>query len=240
MTLLILGGSGEGRALSKALSGRDAILSLAGATRMPLAQGVPVVSGGFGGENGFRAFVGERGITAVLDATHPFAHRITARSARVCAELGIPYLQLSRPPWVPEAGDNWIDIDQEEEAAALIPDRATVFLGTGRGTLERFANLQGRQVICRQIDPPTGPFPFEGGSFLIGRPPFSIEDEERLFRDLGVDVLIVKNAGGEPSRTKLVAARHLGIPVIMIRRPPQGNWDCVHTVEEALAWVSRQ
>ena len=129
------------------------------------------------------------------------------------------------------------EIAREEDAAAHIPLGATVFLGTGRQTLARFANLAGRAVICRQIDPPESPFPFPGGRYLIGRPPFSTEDEVALFDKLGVDWLIVKNAGGDASRTKLTAAAQLGIPVLMIARPKGGDWPVVHDVDAALAWV---
>ena len=92
-------------------------------------------------------------------------------------------------------------------------------------------------MICRQIDPPEGPFPFPGGEFLVGRPPFSVADEVALFSRLGVDVLIVKNAGGAASGTKLTAARQLGIPVLMIARPAVGDWPTVFSVDAALAWV---
>ena len=237
MTLLILGGTGEGRQIAEALSDHDAIVSLAGATRAPEGLPLPTRTGGFGGEEGFVRFLSEAGIAAVLDATHPFAHRITSRTAKLCAAQGIPYLQLLRPAWVPEAGDNWTEIAREEDAAAHIPTRATVFLGTGRQTLERFSNLTGRKVICRQIDPPDRPFPFPGGEFLIGRPPFSVEDEVELFKARGVDWLVVKNAGGAMSATKLTAARQLGGPVLMIARPPQGDWPVVETVTDALAWA---
>ncbi|WP_375255640.1 precorrin-6A/cobalt-precorrin-6A reductase, partial [Yoonia sp.] len=101
-----------------------------------------------------------------------------------------------------------------------------------------FANLQGCHVICRQIDPPDGPFPFPGGRFLVGRPPFSVADEVALFSALSVDWLVVKNAGGAPSRTKLTAARELHIPVLMIARPAQGNWETVSTIDDALGWVA--
>ncbi len=238
MTLLILGGTGEGRRIADALQGTDAIVSLAGATRAPDTMALPTRIGGFGGADGFMRFVTETGITAVLDATHPFAQRITERTAQLCAKAAVPYLQLLRPAWTPVEGDRWIEIAREEEAAAHIPLGATVFLGTGRQTLARFANLEGRQVICRQIDPPDGPFPFAGGRFLVGRPPFPVADEVALFRDLSVDWLVVKNAGGAMSATKLTAARSLGLPVLMIARPPQGDWPVVSTVEDALAWVA--
>ena len=239
MTLLILGGTGEARRLAGALKGRDVIVSLAGATRTPEALPVPTRVGGFGGEEGFLQFCHEAGVTAVLDATHPFADRITRRSAYLTAQMGLPFVQLLRPAWSPEAGDNWVTIRHEAEAADHIPQGATVFLATGRQTLDAFANLTGRTVICRQIDPPDGPFPFEGGRFLIGRPPFSVSDERALFSKLGVDWLVVKNAGGAASKTKLTAARELGIPVLMIARPLQGDWPIVSSVEAALNWVER-
>ncbi|PUB19336.1 cobalt-precorrin-6A reductase [Yoonia sediminilitoris] len=237
MTLLLLAGSGEARRIAQALAGTDVVASLAGATRDPVDLPIPTRTGGFGGERGFRAFLEAENITAVLDATHPYADRITRRTARVCAAQNIPYLQLLRPPWVAEPGDQWTEIACERQAADHIPPGATVFLGTGRQTLEGFANLTGRRIICRQIDPPSGPFPFEGGEFLVGRPPFSVQDEIALFKRLSVDWLVVKNAGGALSRTKLDAARALGIPVLLIARPPKGNWPTVATVEEALAWV---
>lgn len=238
MTLLLLAGTGDARRIAERLTGQDVVASLAGATRDPDPLPVPTRRGGFGGEAGFRAYLADAGITAVLDATHPYADRITARTAAICADLGLPFVQMLRPGWTPEAGDNWTEIAREEDAAALIPAGSTVFLGTGRQTLHRFANLAGRHVICRQIDPPQDPFPFPGGAFLVGRPPFSVADEVALFSRLGVDVLIVKNAGGVASRTKLTAARQLGIPVLMIARPPVGDWPVVSTVTEALDWVA--
>ncbi|WP_373635414.1 cobalt-precorrin-6A reductase [Yoonia sp. SS1-5] len=237
MTLLLLAGTGEARAIALALAGRDVIASLAGATRAPTDLGVPTRSGGFDGPAGFTAFLAEHNITAVLDATHPYAARITARSAAICAAQDIPFLQYLRPPWTPDAGDHWTTIGAEEDAADLIPQGATVFLGTGRQTLSRFVNLQGRRVICRQIDPPEGPFPFPGGEFLVGRPPFSVAHETALFRRLAVDYLIVKNAGGEASRTKLIAARQLNIPVLMLARPDPGDWPCVSAFADARQWA---
>ena len=119
----------------------------------------------------------------------------------------------------------------------MIAPGSTVFLATGRQTLEAFAGLSRCRLICRQIDPPDGPFPFPNGEFLVGRPPFSEADEVALFERLGVDWLVVKNAGGTPSRTKLDAARVLGIKVAMIARPPRPDAAIVETEAEAMAWV---
>lgn len=239
MTVLLLAGTGDARRIAQGLAeaGIDAVASLAGVTRDATPLALPTRHGGFGGQAGFEAYLDAAGITGVVDATHPFADRITARTIAVCTARGLPYLYHLRPPWVAGADDDWTQIDREEDAAALIPQGQTVFLGTGRQTLDRFVNLEGRRVICRQIDPPTAPFPFEGGEFLIGRPPFSVAHEKGLFKALGIDVIVVKNAGGAESRTKLTAARELGIPVLMIRRPPPPDTRMTDSVPEAIAWA---
>ena len=239
MTLLLLAGTGDGRRLAWGLVdiGLPVVVSLAGVTRMPEPLPLPSRVGGFGGEAGFVDYLEQAGITAVLDATHPFAARITERTARVCAARGLPYLQIMRPEWEPVTEDDWTMIDAEEDAARHVRIGSTVFLAAGRQSLHRFAGLLGCRVIARQIDPPTEPFPFEGGEFLIGRPPFSVERDEGLFAQLGVDWIVVKNAGGEESRSKLIAARNLGIPVLMIRRPPMPDVPRVASVAQALEWV---
>lgn len=239
MTILLLAGTGDAKRIASKLAAENlkAIASLAGATRSPDLLEIPTRVGGFGGEQGFREYLISVGITAVIDATHPFAHRITQRTARVCADVGLPYLNYVRPAWVAQHGDNWIEIEQEQDAAQHVQAGQTVFLATGRQTLDRFSNLVGCRVICRQIDPQDRPFPFAGGEYLIGRPPFSVKAETDLFRALGVDWLIVKNAGGNASATKLSAARDLGIPVLMIQRPKSPNAPIVSNVDDVMAWV---
>ncbi|WP_074257636.1 precorrin-6A/cobalt-precorrin-6A reductase [Vannielia litorea] len=238
--ILLLGGSGESRALAQALAWRDGIaleVRLARAMR-GRAFPVPATAGGFGGEAGFRAFLDQWKPDAVIDATHPYAEAITARTAAVCIELGLPLLHHERAPWVPGPGDDWAEITSPEESAGLIPEGACVFLGTGRAGLERFACLEGRRVICRQLDAADGPFPFEGGEFLLSVPPFTMADEMKLFQRLEVDWLVVKNAGGAGARPKLDAARAMGLPVAMLARPPEPEGVArAETLQQAMDWV---
>ena len=236
--ILLLAGTAEARALATALAeaGVPALASLAGATARPQALDLPTRIGGFGGAAGFVAVLEAEGISAVIDATHPFARRITERTATLCAWRDLPLLRLERPGWAAGPGDRWTWFEDPEEVAALTEARA-VFLATGRQDLDRYAGLAGRRVWCRQIDPPDGPFPFAGGEFVIGRPPFGVADEEALFARLGVEALVVKDAGGAASRTKLDAARALGLPVLIQRRPPAPDTTRVETVEAAMDWV---
>lgn len=238
--ILLLAGTAEARTIADALFDmRDvwAVASMAGATRQPIPLALPCRIGGFGGEAAFAEWLSAHKIEMIVDATHPFAHRISARAARVAAGLGIAYLQVLRPEWRPRDGDNWVHVRREDEVAQHVPEGATVFLATGRQTLDRFANLAGRRVICRLVDPPEKPFPFENGAFVVARPPFTVPAEVALFRKLGVDWLVVKNAGGLASRAKLDAARRLGLPVAMIARPPQPDTPRARNVDAALRWI---
>jgi len=243
MKLLLLAGTSDARRIADDLVGLDGLevtASLAGVTRRPLPFPCPVRIGGFGGEDGFKAYLKSNKIDAVVDATHPFAVQMSRTAAAVCQGCTIPHIQMLRGGWSPSAGDNWTSVPNEAAVAAHVPEGATVFLATGRQTLDAFHNLQNRKLICRQIDPSDRPFPFANGIFLIGRPPFSVEQEKTLFRDLGVDWLVVKNSGAEASRTKLDAARALGIKVAMIDRPKQPDCIRVRRVAEAVAWVKSQ
>ena len=241
MTLLLLAGTSEATKIAVELRQHSiqTIASLAGATRSPKDIGLPTRIGGFGGGVGFLSYLKAEGITAVLDATHPFASRMSHRTARLCHERRVPYCQVLRPEWKPVQGDRWTQIQTEEAAIGHIAPASVVFLATGRQSLMRFANLRECNLICRQIDPPEAEFPFENGRYLVGRPPFSVTQEKDLFKKLNVDWLVTKNAGGEASKTKLTAARELDLKVLMIARPEQPDAVRVHTVEAALDWVKK-
>lgn len=243
MTLLLLGGTAEARAIAEGLAhkGAPTLASLAGvvsAAPYPVAQRV----GRFGGAEGFLDTLATRGITAVLDATHPFAERITHRSARLCRDVSTPYARFSRPAWRAGAGDKWSQVVSPEAAAAAVPEGARVFLATGAQEVARYTALSCRaQVFCRRAEPTSAPFPFAQGQWIVARGPFSREADRALFRDLAITCLITKNAGGEGARAKLDAARDLSLPVVMIDRPPLPEGvEILNNVEDALAWGLRR
>lgn len=240
MKILLLAGTGDARALAKLLAdqGQDVLASLAGVTQAPAAYPVPTRIGGFGGEAAQRAFMVENGFDAVVDATHPFAAQISERSRRICKEISVPYIRLLRSEWRAESGDDWHQIDRPEDAPAQITPGARVLLATGATSVLDWADLaENRTLYCRRVDDTDQPFPFSGG-WIVGRPPFSLEEELDTLRSHRITHLVSKNAGG-PTSAKLLAARQLGLPVVMLNRPALPDCDCVETPDEALAWLTR-
>jgi precorrin-6A/cobalt-precorrin-6A reductase len=240
--ILLLAGTAEARNLAGYLAeaGIACTASLAGVTRSPVDLGVPTRHGGFGGADGFNAYLDVQNITAVIDATHPFADKITARTAQICQERGLPYLRFERAQWISRTGDAWHRADTYADLDRLIPTDARVFIATGRQSLDHYAALQNRHLMCRVIDTPTQAFPYPKGGWIIGRPPFSLSAELDLFTRLKPDWLVVKNAGGASGKTKLAAARTLGIQVAMMTRPlaPEGI-ERREQICDALDWADQ-
>lgn len=239
--LLLLAGSAEGRDIAGRIFAAGAprtLVSLARPPRHSGMAGLPLRIGGFGGAEGFSRLLDEQRITAVLDATHPFAQRISARSLALCRAAGLPFAQVLRPPWRPGPGDDWTEVADTAEAARRTPAGARVFATTGRGLLDGLAGLRGGTLFLRQLGAGARPPAAVKGVVTVpGEGPFSVEDEIALFRDLAIDALVVKNSGGQASRSKLDAARALGLPVFLLRRPPPLDAPRLETVDQAMAWL---
>lgn len=236
--VLILGGTGEARRLATALlaEGMDVVSSLAGAVAEPVLPAGEVRIGGFGGVAGLTAWLRAHPVRAVVDATHPFAAVMTAAAAASAELTGIPLLRLQRPGWTAGPGDDWHWVDTLAEAAAAVAGSGSVFLTTGRRSLDAFAGLEGRCLI-RSVDPPVPPLPRQA-TVVLARGPFTVEEERALMREHGVEVVVSKDSGGSMTAAKLTAARELGLPVVLVRRPPlPPGLPVVATVDEALAWV---
>ena len=236
--VLILGGTGEARRLATALvaEGVDVVSSLAGRVADPVVPPGEVRIGGFGGAAGLTAWLQAHPVQSLVDATHPFAATMTASAAAAAEATGIPLLRLQRPGWSPQPGDDWRWVDTPTEAALAVAGFGSVFLTTGRRGLGAFAGLTGRCLV-RSVDPPDPPLP-ERTTVVLARGPFAVSDELALMRQHAVDVVVTKDSGGGMTAAKLAAARRLGVPVVLIRRPPlPPGVPTVATVEEAVAGV---
>ncbi len=238
MRLLLLGGTAEGRALAKALYPRiDIVSSLAGRVPAPALPVGPVRIGGFGGVDGLRRWLRDERIDAVVDATHPFAATMTAHAAEVCAELQIPHLVLARPAWDP--GDaNVVESDAEAAEAVVNQGFSRVFLTTGRSGTKAFADSDAWFLIRAVTEPDRASLP-RRHQLVLSRGPYHYDGELALLRKHRIGALVTKNSGGDMTRAKLDAAGALGIPVVMVARPPlPAGVTAVGSVEEAADWVT--
>ena len=242
MSLLVLGGTGEARELAVLLTdaGVDFESSLAGRVLRPRLPVGRVRTGGFGGAEGLARHLGENGVTAVVDATHPFAAGISANAAAACSATGVPLLRLQRPGWADEpdaASWHWVeDHDQAAVVTARLGDRP--LLTIGRQQLHRFtAPLASAQVLARVVDEPDIELP-RSWRVLLDRGPYDLAGEGALLADR--DVLVTKDSGGSWTWPKMAAAARLGVPVVVVRRPPAPEGvEQVGDPAAAVRWATR-
>ena len=242
MKLLILGGTTEATALAASLAGRDdlrPVLSLAGRTASPALPPIPHRIGGFGGVAGLVGYLAGERVAGVVDATHPFAARISAHAVEACAALGLPLLAFTRPPWEPAPGARWTSVpDLGAAAQSLGATPRRVLLTVGRLGLAAFRAAPQHRYVIRTIDPPDPADLPPDHRLVLDRGPFRLAAETALMRDAAIDVLVTKNSGGAAASAKLDAARALGIAVVAVARPavaaPRQE---AFALGEVLAWI---
>ena len=239
--MLILGGTAEAVELAAgcaAVPRFRIITSLAGRTRAPTAPPGEVRVGGFGGADGLAEFLGTCAIDRVVDATHPFAVRMAGMPSRrvglcacrasvCCARLGSAS---------PATAGSWSRTLRRPPLPARA--RRTGLPDRGQRDLEAFAGLDQWLWCARSSGPPD--WPLRNACWLSARGPFRVEDEILLLRAHAIDVLVTKASGGDATYAKLAAARALGLPVIMVRRPPPPPGPVVDSVGAALAWLDHE
>jgi precorrin-6A/cobalt-precorrin-6A reductase len=239
--VLVLGGTTEGYALAQALADNPhlhVISSLAGRTTTPRLPPGEVRIGGFGGTDGLAAYLRQHNVGAVIDATHPFAANMGWNAAMGGAKAGVPVLRLERTAWSPGPGDTWIEVDEWEAAASIVGRQARrVLLAVGRQELEAFALIDSAWFLVRSVETPN-PLPmFRHAEILLARGPFDLNSERELLTARQIDTIVCKNSGGTATEAKLIAARELGIQVVMKRRPLRPDMPTVASTADAVAWL---
>jgi len=218
--------------------GMAATLSYAGRTDRPMAQPIPVRVGGFGGVAGLAAYLRDHRITHLVDATHPFAATMSAHAVEAARQSGVAHVALTRPAWHAEDGDRWTHVpDIMGAVAALAGPPRRVMLALGRMHVDAFAAQPQHQYLLRFVDAPATPPFLPHHSLVIDRGPFGIAGDRALMQAHGIDLVVSKNAGGTGAQAKIIAARQLGVPVLMIDRPALPARTELYAPEDVMRWL---
>ncbi len=222
--ILILGGAGEAMELAKKLTaeGHDVTTSLAGRTREPAPVAGKLRVGGFGGADGLADYLAAGGFTRLIDATHPFATRISANARVAARRCGIAIERIERLPWKKEEGDDWLEFATLQDIREAIPPGARAMLALGSQHIGAFASRADVFFLVRMVDAPTSPPPLADHRIVLGRPG-DTDAEAALLAEHRITHLVCRNSGGALGYGKIEAARRLRLPVLMLRRPDGGG-----------------
>jgi len=239
LKVLVLGGTTESRLLADRLAASSrfaVVVSFAGRTSAVTHSTAPCRMGGFGGAQGLAAFLKRERFAALVDATHAFAAQMSTNAVEAARVADVPLLRLERDDWQRQPGDQWLKVENMTAAAQAIgaaPRR--VFLSIGRQELAAFEAAPQHDYLIRSIEPSVVNLP--RARVILQRGPFQLEQELRLLEDQAVEVLVSKHSGTRATYAKIEAARQLGLPVILVKRPSLPAAAVAHDIAGVVRWL---
>ncbi len=261
--LLIFGGTTEGRELlergipfEEKFLGPTVLYSTAtdcGAeiiARDPLLQGklknISLLSGRMN-RAAIEELIRARGVTHVIDATHPYATEVTENIRRACESCGTTLLRISRESTT--LPDDAVAVDSPEEAVALLNQTdEKVLLATGSKSLPVFAGVKNarerlfvRVLPTAEVIAKCEQLGFDTRHIIAMQGPFSAEMNEQILRMTGAKTIVTKDGGENGGmEEKLIAAKNVGARVIVIRPPRVDEAAAATGLAEALLWMRRE
>lgn len=240
--ILILGGTRNARDLAMILAKDErysVITSLAGRTQEPDRTFGTVRVGGFGGPAGLAQYLIQNDIDILVDSTHPFATQISKNAQLAAEQTNTVRLVLDRPQWELQQGDNWIICENLDQAAEKLPANSIAFLALGHQHLSHFSTRHDVRFIARMVDQPNTDIPLHNHALVIAKPSHIAQEEAELFQQHAITHLVCRNSGGTLIYAKIEAARQLGLPILMISRPPQIDGATFETIQQLAAEIKR-
>lgn len=248
--ILLLGGTSEAGAIAVGLNENNFSVLMSTATDIPSGmeekEGLLIRSGPLDEEE-IAAIITGRSITAIVDATHPYAREISRNAVSAAEGAGIPYLRFSRPETLlPETAL----VAEDHEAAARIAFSfgRSVLLTIGSRNISPYAEESRRKKLPLfvRVLPRKDSLDACAASGIVreriiaARGPFSVEKNIATLRCFGIGVMVTKNSGrsgGVPE--KIEAATREGCRIVVVKRPgEQGTGDNVFsTIDELIVTV---
>jgi precorrin-3B C17-methyltransferase len=163
----------------------------------------------------------------LIDATHPYADKMSKQLIDLSGTLGIPYLRYERPSELEgDAITLCSSISEAADHAIKLGQR--IFLSTGSKDLAKFLQARGaddKQWFVRMTAEPD----FIRRALDLGIPqnnicamqgPFSQAFNTALWKDWNIDCVVTKDSGAVGGyRAKADAVKALDIPLLVIQRP---------------------
>lgn len=247
--ILLLGGTAETALLASAFAEVGFRVLVSTATDVPLDIGShPNISRRSGKLDaaGMKQLVKERGVTAMVDAAHPYAAQVRTTARKVASELNLPYFRWRRASALHESDFVNKEPDHQRAAKAAFAFGKPVLLTTGSGNLKPYVNEARKTdvlLIARVLSHPASieacrAAGLSEDKIVTGRGPFSVEDNLDLIKRFNIGVIVTKDSGrvgGAPE--KIEAARLAGCRVVVVQRPEESPGPAFDSVEDLVAAV---
>ena len=239
MTIWLIGGTSESRAIAQQLTqqGIPWLVTVVSPTAARLYQGLPgQVQPGALDPAGMQTLIRQHNIRAIVDASHPFATKISNQAMA----LGMPYLRFERQACELEPpAESVPDLDTLLQPHYL--ENRRVLLTVGIKALQRFQPWQQRARLWARILPTAKAQAIQLGfapeQLICDRSPTNPLTEQTLWQRLGVDTVVTKASGGPGGvPVKLAAAKALGVRLLVIARTKLVYPQQTHDLDEVVTF----
>ena len=232
MNILLFGGTIEGRTLALWLRDQNIPFQISVATEYggELLDGDISAHVGRFSEAEMEDYLRRGRFTHVVDATHPYAHLVTASIAQACRNTGLPLLRLVRDG---DVKGNWLTaVDAKDAASQLQSMEGNIMLTTGSKELDAFARPGLRERCCPRVLPMADSLErclalgFPPKNIICMQGPFTREMNVATLHQFAIGTLVTKDTGGYGGfRAKADAAREAGCALLVVERPEQETGD---------------
>lgn len=246
--VILFAGTTEGRQIAEACRGKDLALTVCVATEygealIEPAENLRVLPGRKDAAQ-IEALIRETGSKLLIDATHPYAARVTGTLRAVCGAAGTEYLRVLRRE-EHEHEEDCVFVDGAEGAVAYLRDtEGRVLLTVGSKELARYTALPDwkERLYARILPMPASTqaafdLGFEGSRLICMQGPFSEELNTATLRMLDIRYLVTKDTGAAGGfAEKIRSAVACGVTPVVIRRPLREEGvsvaECLRRLEE--------
>lgn len=245
--ILVFSGTADGRALCELLASRGLevharVATEYGATVMD-GDGIDVGVGSLGGAEGIARAVEENGYELVVDATHPYARRISEHIREGCAAAGVDCIRMER-----EGGgdpDGVVEVPSVEAAVEFLKGtEGAILASTGAKELQAYTGIPGyrERVVARILSTRESvekalDLGFEGRSLICAQGPFTEEENLAALTRSQARWLVTKDSGTIGGyEEKIRAARRAGAKVVLVSRPEGSG----HRFEEVVGMIEER
>ena len=165
--------------------------------------------------------------SVVIDATHPFAQKVSANLRTACDEVGTRYIRLVRDEETVPQGKLFNNISEIVEY--LNHDDRKALITTGGNSLAEYTKVRDFQSrLTVRILPANvaakrcADLGFHAENVILEKGPFTVQQNVEHLKKSGAKILVTKEsgeAGGFPEKSE--AASLCGAELLTLRRPPE-------------------
>ena len=242
--ILVMAGTSDGRLIAKEINREYSVIASVtteyGKSLLE-AEGLNVLMGKMDFTE-LKDFIKDNNISALVDATHPYAENASRNAINACKESKITYIRYERPKSKIISEDNMYDYKSCLERVRS--SEGNILLTTGSNNLDLFSEKDIRDRIYARVLPSSSVIKkcedlgFSTGNIIAIRGPFSKEMNSLMIKELNIKLLITKessDAGG--FKEKIQAARENNIDIIVIKRPHIDMDNVFYTYEDVYDYI---